>query len=418
MRLTAFALLSVVFLDIMSQGLVIPILNTVIMEPSQPFLPTGTSVNSRQFDFGLVMGIFFLCWFLGAAYISKLSDSIGRKEGILVCLVGNLIGYGLTILALEVNSFWLLCVARGISGFTAGNQPIAQAALVDMSENDQQKTRFMGLVLAALSLGLVAGPLIGGVLSDKALIGDLASVELPFYFVSLLVVLNILLIWFCFHNRSCEKEAFRFKPWEAFLTLYQAARHKTVLRISIVFFWSQLALNSFFVFLDTYLFRRFQFDTLENSFALIVLGAAMGLASAFLVPIVMKRLGSLTIVCGSLLIMMASAAAFVVNGSPVVAYLLIVPFMVAFALNYPTMLTLFSLAVDERQQGWVMGVTVALFTLGAGIISVIGGRLMAVSIHLPFMISVGSLVIALLLILLFWRTKDMRDLLMRSAHNT
>lgn len=39
MRITVFALLSVVFLDLMNQGLVIPILNAVVMDPSYAFCP-------------------------------------------------------------------------------------------------------------------------------------------------------------------------------------------------------------------------------------------------------------------------------------------------------------------------------------------------------------------------------------------
>lgn len=413
MRLTQLALLSVVFLDIMSQGLVIPILNTVIMDPGQDFLPADTARASRQFDFGLTMGVFFLAWFLGAAYISKISDFIGRKAGILICLIGNLFGYILTIVALDLHSLTLLIVARAISGFTAGNQPIAQAALVDMSESEQQKTRYMGLVLVAVSVGMVAGPLIGGVLSDRALLGSLASVELPFYAVSVLVIANIVLIIFFFRETQTERPPFRFRPLEVFLTLWHAAQRPAVLKLSLVFFFGQLALFSFYVFMDNYFYSRFQFDTLQNALTMVVLGVAMGLASAFLVGPVSERFGKLPIICVSLVIMAASAAISTVNPSPLLAYALIIPFIVPFALYYPTMLTLFSAAVEKSEQGWVMGVTVALFTLGAGTISLIGGWLMSIDIHLPFLISAASIALALVLIALLWRGDDMRALLRR-----
>ena len=32
-----------------------------------------------------MIGSFFLAWFLGVVYIAKLSDSIGRKNTLLVC---------------------------------------------------------------------------------------------------------------------------------------------------------------------------------------------------------------------------------------------------------------------------------------------------------------------------------------------
>ena len=93
MSLSKFGLLFVVFVDVVGQGLIIPIINALVMDPASAFLPAGTPQDTRQFNFGLVIGLFYLSWFLGAVYISKLSDSIGRKNGILICLAGALFGY-------------------------------------------------------------------------------------------------------------------------------------------------------------------------------------------------------------------------------------------------------------------------------------------------------------------------------------
>lgn len=413
MKLTKFALLSVVFLDIMSQGLVIPILNTIIMSPAQDFLPKETSTAARQFDFGLTMAVFFIAWFFGAAYISKVSDFIGRKAAMLICLVGALLAYILTIIALDTNSLTLLIIARILSGFTAGNQPIAQAALVDLSENEDQKIRFMGLILLAISIGMVAGPLISGLMSDPALFGKFASAALPFYLVAAMVVAGIFLIVFAYREIPVERPAFAFKPLEIFITIWHMVDRPLVLRLAPVFFFAQLTLSGFYVFMDTYFFSRFQFDTLQNAFTMVVLGISMGSVSAFLVGPISARFGRLPILYGSLCLMALSAGLSILNPSPALAYVLIATFFIPFALYYPTMLTLFSSAVDDTEQGWVMGVTVALFTLGAGAISLLGGWLMSIDIHLPFIIAVLSAFIAMALIALLWRGTDMKKLLER-----
>ena len=415
MRITVLALLSVVFLDLMNQGLVIPILNAVVMDPSYGLLPEHTSVSARQFDFGVLMGAFFLSWFLGAAYISKISDYIGRKAGILICLAGNLLGYLMAIVALDMGSFWLLFVARILGGFTAGNQPIAQAALIDISENDTQKTRYMGLILVAVSAGLVIGPLMGGLLSDKAVLGAEASVELPFYAVSALVAVSILLIILFFHDRRTERPPFEFKPFEVFLVLWEGMKRPVILKLSLVFFFSQITLNAFYVFMDNYYFSRFHFDTLENAIALVVLGVGLGFASAYLVGPANARFERIEIIRVCVLVMGVSIALSLVNPSGVLAYILIIPFIVPFAIYYPTILTLYSRAVDESEQGWVMGVTVALYTLGAGLVSLLGGRLMEINIHLPFVIAMACAVTALVLIQLLWRSEDIRALAAKSG---
>lgn len=410
MKISHLALLFVVLLDIMSQGLVIPIVTTILLNPDQGFLPHRTTMAARQFDFGLVMGIFFLSWFLGAAYISKLSDSIGRKAGILICLTGNLIGYILTILSLELNSLALLIAARTISGFTAGNQPIAQAALVDLSENDVQKTQFMGYVITAGSAGFVVGPLMGGLLSDKRLLGSVASAELPFFAASAMVIINIVLIVFFFHERNFRRRPMHIRPVEVFLTLWQAVQRPVILRLSLVFFFGMLAFNAFYVFMTNVFFSRFQFDTLDNAIALIILGVFVGLAGAFLVAPINKRYNRTPIVVVSLFAMGGGVAASIVNPWPLAAYVFIVPFFVGFGVYYPTIVTMFSKAVSDQEQGWVMGVMVALYTLGAGLISVIGGRLTAVDIRLPFLVALAAALLAVILIVLLWRGEDIRKL--------
>lgn len=410
MKITHIALLFVVVIDTMGQGLVMPLITTLVMNPTQGILPPDTSNTVREFDYGLALGIFYFAWFLGAAYISKLSDSIGRKSGIMLCLIGGFTGYALTIAALYASSFSLLLIGRAISGFTAGNQPIAQAALVDLSRTEEEKTRLMGLVVMAMSLGLIGGPLLGGLLSDRALLGSFASLELPFYVAAGLVLLNAILIIFFFHDTDRERPPFRFNPIDAFLILWQGLQHPLVLKIGVVFFFSQLSLNTLYVFIDNYFSTRFGFDTLQNSIVMIVLGVSLGFASAVLVSPLNARYRKKSIMIVALVVMGLAEIGLLFNESPLMAYILIVPLVVPFAINYATILTLFSAAVGPSEQGWVMGVAMALFTLGTGSISIIGGRLMAIDIHLIFLVSIVSCLIAIALILALWRSQMMAQL--------
>ena len=93
-------LLFVVFVDLLGQGLVFPIINGLIMEPGSGFLPEQVSGSARHVDYGLVMGMFFLAWFFGVAYMARISDAIGRKNTLLICFFGALVGYVLTIISL------------------------------------------------------------------------------------------------------------------------------------------------------------------------------------------------------------------------------------------------------------------------------------------------------------------------------
>ena len=155
----------VLFIDGMGLGLLYPILNTIIIEPNAGLISESVHLSQREVLYGFIVGIFMLAWFFGAAYLGDLSDAIGRRKALLICLVGAFIGYFLSAVGIVQSSIVLLMLGRVIAGCTAGSQPIAQAAIVDISSNEH-KARNIGLILPSVSLGFVFGPIFGGVLSD------------------------------------------------------------------------------------------------------------------------------------------------------------------------------------------------------------------------------------------------------------
>ena len=410
MNLSKFALLFVVFVDLMGQGIIFPIMNALIMDPQADFMPVGTSQSARHFSYGLVIATFYLSWFLGAVYVSKLSDSIGRKNGMLLCLAGALIGYLLTILSIALGNIWLMILGRAVTGFTAGNQPIAQAAMADLSHDDADKTRNLGYVVSALSVGLVAGPLIAGILSDQDVFGALASLSLPFYFAMALVLVAIILILFFFEEKLATRAELRVKPMEVILLLWQVKGHPTVLRLSAVYFFFMFVWNTCYVFLDNYLTSRFAIGTFGASMANFVAGITLVLASAFLVSYLDKRRSKQSIVLGCAFVMVLMSILYVLTPFPAISYLAIMPLAAAFAVGYATLLSLFSASVADDQQGWVMGVTTAVWTLGAGLTSVVGGDMMGFDIRLPFYMAAASASLTIVLILALWQVPSVRQI--------
>jgi len=402
MSLSKVSLALVVLVDVMGQGLFLPILATLLLDPQHAFLPQGTPQSDRHIYFGLVTAAFFFAWFLGAAYISKLSDMIGRKTGIQICLAGALLGYALIIVSLYVNSFWLLVIGRMVTGFTAGNQPIAQAAMVDLSRTPQERTRNLGLIVAAASIGLVAGPIFGGVFSSSALLGSYATLKLPFFVAAGLIAATMALVAVSFHDIRQDLRPFQFKPWEIFLVLWRALQRPTILRISGVYFCFMFVLNTLFVFMNAYLATRFGFGTLMNAVAMMVFGVCVGIASALLPSFVDRHTTKRRTIVTALAIYIGALLGFVLAPSGLVALLPVAVFALAFAVGYPTLLSIYSLSVDETEQGWVMGITTALFTLAAGLTSLIGGPAMAMAVQLPFLYGVAVAGLAILLVFATW----------------
>jgi predicted MFS family arabinose efflux permease len=404
------ALLFVVFVDLIGQGLVFPIINSLVMDPSSTLLPADTSEAARHFNYGLVIGIFFLAWFFGVVYIAKVSDSIGRKSALLICLGGALAGYVITIAALFVDSLWLLILGRAITGFTAGNQPIAQAAMIDASTDAADRDRNMGYIVTGVSFGLVGGPIIGGILSDQSLLGPLASVEAPFYAATLLVVIAIVMVLLYFRDVRQERAPFVLRPVEIVENLWQVTKHPLVLRLMPAYVCFMVANVTFYVFIDNYLTSAFGYGIIGGSAVMLVIGFALAFSSTFLVKPAQERFDKRRIIAFTMVVWAVMALAVVASPIALLCFVPVFLFYFCFGVAYPTMLGLFSGSVGEADQGWVMGITTAVFTLAGGVMSLIGGVLMSLDIRLPFYIAAAMAALALVAVLVGWSRPEIERL--------
>ncbi|MEM7088794.1 MAG: MFS transporter [Pseudomonadota bacterium] len=410
-RIAKITLLFVVFVDLIGQGLVFPIINSLIMETKSGFLPNTTPEGTRHFYYGLVIGCFFLSWFLGVVYVSKVSDSIGRKNALLVCLGGALVGYALTIAALFLNSLLLLIIGRSITGFTAGNQPIAQAAMIDGSVDAADRDRNMGYIITGVSFGLVGGPIIGAVLSDTALLGSFATLKTPFFGAFVLVLIAIFLVLFYFKDTRTERAPFVFRPRDITDSLIAVRAHPLVLKILPVYALFMIANVTFYVFVDNFLTSAFGYGVIGGSVAMVVIGCALAFSSTFLVKPAQERFSKHQIIFTSLVIMVVSGFAFAFSPSGILSYVPVFFFYFFFGVSYPTLLGLFSSSVSESDQGWVMGVTTAVFCLAGGVMSLIGGGLMSVDIRLPYYIVIVTAILGLIGMQMRWKGKEIKALL-------
>ena len=158
-RLPIFLLFAVALLDLIGFGIVIPIL---------PFL--SPALGATKFDIALIVVVYAICSGLMAPFWGRLSDRIGRKRALMICLIGASISYFALAFA---SALWMIYAARAFAGLMAGNLPVAAAMVADLTALDKRASA-MGKLGAAFGLGLVIGPLLGGLLS-----GDSGSFVVP-----------------------------------------------------------------------------------------------------------------------------------------------------------------------------------------------------------------------------------------------
>ncbi len=173
------ALFIVCVIDVLGFGIVIPLI---------PYMAAqfGASPTLNTW----ILGIYSACQLLAAPLWGRLSDRHGRRPILLTSMLGACSSYVLLAFAHSIAALFL---ARALAGFMAGNLSAAMAYASDISAPpDRAKT--MGTVGAAIGIGFMLGPAIGGVLAGEQL--QAVSFVRPALLSASLSVLAMLLVLF------------------------------------------------------------------------------------------------------------------------------------------------------------------------------------------------------------------------------
>jgi len=385
----AFPLFLVLFIDGMGLGIIFPILNSIIVDPASVFLPHDTSLHMRNFLYGLTTGIFMLAWFFGAAVLGDLSDLIGRKKTLMICLVGAFLGYLLSAIGIFTYSLTVLIIGRVIAGITSGSQPIAQAAIVDLS-SIEHRARNIGFILFAVSLGFIVGPMLGGVLSDSRIV-NWFRFSTPFYFASLLSLINALLLWGLFREAFVPTRKVELKIHRAIDIFISAFRKKEIRNLSVIFLIMMIGWSGYYTYIPMFLLKKYQFSPLSVSLFMMVLGVGFAVGFGYLVEFFAKRFLLRWVAVGTMAISCIASLLTVAIHSEFLAWV-VVFFMGAFiSVAYTVMISIFSNQVSPTQQGWIMGITGAIMALSFGIIGLLSAVLTDYSANIPLIVSVVCL---------------------------
>ena len=163
-----------------------------IIIPNLAYYAKDTGATTTEI--AILMSIYSGMHLLFAPIWGRLSDMHGRKPAILLGLLGNaaaLVGFGLA-----KDYIWLL-VARSAAGIaSAAVLPSVMAYVADVT-TAEARGRGMGLMGAAMGLGFVLGPAIGGIMGSH---------DMPFFVAGGLSLLTFLFAFVYFQNR-CRKDS-------------------------------------------------------------------------------------------------------------------------------------------------------------------------------------------------------------------
>ena len=114
-------------------------------------------------ELGLMTMSFALAQMIGAPIMGSLADSKGRRPLILLAMTTVTLQYIGYLLAPSTLFFILI---RGAVGFlSAGLFPASMGVVADLVSEDR-RARWAGIIMGSYAVGMIFGPVIGGVLYD------------------------------------------------------------------------------------------------------------------------------------------------------------------------------------------------------------------------------------------------------------
>lgn len=386
-----FLMALVIFIDFTGFGLVIPLL---------PFWAEHLGAGPLQI--GLLLTIYALAQLIFTPMLGAVSDRAGRKPVVLISLLIEAGSFALTALA---GSLPVLFAARAIGGLGASNVGSAQAVVTDVTPA-ASRAQAMGALGAAIGLGFVVGPALGGVLAPL-------GPALPFWAAMGVALVNALLVWRFLpetrkrpatasigrSDKAVAKGATLHAPSVLFAGWERTLRNPAVARlvtINLLYTIAFSGMETVFVLLTQ---RTFGWTAQQNGYLFAYIGVVIVVMQGGLVGPLVKRFGEHSLLIAGLLLL--AIGLVTLPWSTTLALLLLALSLVAIGDGAvtPTVSTLLSFAGPAEAQGGTLGLAQGLAGFGRMVGPLVAGSLFALAVSWPFLLGGALALVGLALAL-------------------
>lgn len=321
-----------------------------LLAPVLPFLVADLTGSLNAITVTQVSALYAGCQLVGAPLIGRLSDRWGRKP-----LMAGAIGIGsLALLGSGLSgSLGLLMLFQAIKGGTSAVFALAQAMVADRNEDSKSLTVSFGALGAALGLGFVFGPALGGLIGSY-------SPRAAFFVAAALTLINLFLVLLVLPETRAPQAGVA-NPTEPLRWWTEA--HGKLRRMLAIYFLFYLGFSSFTGIFVVDVSRRFDWGPQASGVLLGFVGVILVLVQGGLLPRLLRRYRAKEL--AEIGLLMVGIALLGVSAIKEGGFLYLTQFLFAtgVGLSTPGLRTLLSTAVNEQQQGVLGGLTQSCVSL-------------------------------------------------------
>lgn len=367
---TIIPLFLMVFITTSSVFFIIPELGPLILNHNQEsIVPATMSDNYRHWLYSATLSFPQIFMLLGAPLWGALADRFGRKKTLIYALIGVVLSMMISVCGLQYHWVCWLLIGQALLGIMDASDTIAQAAAVDLSQG-ADKTKYISLISFGGTLGLIIGPLFGGVLSDNSLLSWFNNYT-PFYAAIVLVTINIICMVLFYKDPYKNIIGNGVAKQEKILDFTFLMKTPIYKKLAIAFFIMEIGLALFYQSIPMVLLDYFHYSTYRIGLFFAFVSLVICLTYVILVPLFRRYFSKPTII--TLAFLFISASMGMISHSELIVWISAVPVSIGVALIYCFTITLLSDETDDKNQGKIMGLSMSIVALSFLISDIIIG---------------------------------------------
>lgn len=376
----------IVFVNLVGFGMVIPLLPVYAREHGA----SGTTI-------GAIVAVYALMQFVFSPLWGRLSDRIGRRPVLLICLAGAACGH---LLFAASSTLGVLVLARAVAGVFAATIGTAQAAVADVN-SPAERIRGMGVIGAAYGLGFVFGPPLGGLLAAASISRGFSASAGPGLFAAAFAITSLLVAFFVLEETRGERTTSLARPPHLQVTFWRAIASSATLRVQFFCFAALvLSLTALETVVPVYAQEHVGMTVRDIGFVFGFLGAVMALVQVSAVAPLVHSIGERRALLAAFALLATAVALIPATKNHAALYIIAAAVATGQGIALPSVQSLVSRSSPADEQGIFLGLLAA-----TGSLAQVGGSLFAGSLYgtagasVPFHAAAGVLLMALITLL-------------------
>jgi DHA1 family multidrug resistance protein-like MFS transporter len=384
-RKNLFILAFILVLVTLGFGVIIPII---------PFYMENLGAGGTEL--GLLVASYAAMRLIFSPIWGSLSDRVGRKP---ILMIG-ILGYGITMVVFGLaTKLWMLFAARILSGILSSATSPTTMAYIGDSTSKEDRGGGMGILGAAVGLGTIFGPALGGLFAGQ-------SLSIPFFIAGGMSILGLFLIAI-FLPESLPTQArqssskgiqlLEVRRW------WQALTSPIGILLVLIFILT-CGMMIFYGIFGLYALERFNYGPREVGLVFMVVGLVSAVTQGVLTGPLTKRWGEAIVIKSAMLAAAIGLILICLADTFLTVMLTISIFIFATALLTPSVTSLTSKRATGMQ-GMAMGLTNSFISLGRIVGPLWAGFVFDINIIYPYISGAITMLIGFI-ISLFWLKGD------------